>query len=80
MENNHSESVNKIWNEDCLSTMSRMPDGFIDLTVTSPPYDNLRTYSLDKFVVWRYNILYEDKQKIIKELQEKGIKPVTSSK
>ena len=25
--------------------MWRMPDGFIDLTVTSPPYDNLRTYN-----------------------------------
>ena len=37
--------VNKIYNEDCLETMSRMPDGFIDLTVTSPPYDNLRTYN-----------------------------------
>ncbi len=24
--------------------MRRMPDGFIDLTVTSPPYDNLRDY------------------------------------
>tara|TARA_R110000765_G_scaffold24117_3_gene60578 strand:- start:502 stop:1227 length:726 start_codon:yes stop_codon:yes gene_type:complete len=25
--------------------MARMQDGFIDLTVTSPPYDNLRTYN-----------------------------------
>jgi site-specific DNA-methyltransferase (adenine-specific) len=25
--------------------MAAMPDGFIDLTVTSPPYDNLRTYN-----------------------------------
>ena len=25
--------------------MSRMPDNFIDLTVTSPPYDNLRDYN-----------------------------------
>jgi len=25
--------------------MSRMEDNFIDLTVTSPPYDNLRTYN-----------------------------------
>jgi len=25
--------------------MGRMPDGFVDLTVTSPPYDNLRTYN-----------------------------------
>jgi len=32
--------VNKIYNENCLDTMSRMPDNFIDLTVTSPPYDN----------------------------------------
>ena len=24
--------------------MKRMPDNFLDLTVTSPPYDNLRTY------------------------------------
>ena len=25
--------------------MARMPDGFIDLVVTSPPYDNLRKYN-----------------------------------
>ena len=36
---------NKIYNENCLETMSRMPDQFIDLTVTSPPYDNLRDYN-----------------------------------
>ena len=35
----------KIYNENCLDTMSRMTDGFIDLTVTSPPYDNLRKYN-----------------------------------
>ena len=37
--------INKIYNENCLDTMARMPDNFIDLTVTSPPYDNLRTYT-----------------------------------
>ena len=36
--------LNKIYNENCLDTMKRMPDNFIDLTVTSPPYDNLRDY------------------------------------
>ena len=36
--------VNHIYNESNLDTMSRMPDEFIDLVVTSPPYDNLRTY------------------------------------
>ena len=37
--------INKIYTENCLETMARMPDGFVDLTVTSPPYDNLRTYN-----------------------------------
>ena len=37
--------INKIYNENCLDTMARMKDEFIDLTVTSPPYDNLRTYN-----------------------------------
>ena len=37
--------INKIYNENCLDTMARMPDCFVDLTVTSPPYDNLRNYN-----------------------------------
>ena len=37
--------INKIYCENNLDTMARMPDNFIDLTVTSPPYDNLRTYN-----------------------------------
>lgn len=37
--------INQIFNEDCLEGMKRIPDGSIDLTVTSPPYDNLRTYN-----------------------------------
>ena len=36
--------TNYLYNENCLDTMARMEDNFIDLTVTSPPYDNLRTY------------------------------------
>ena len=36
--------INKIYNENCLDTMARMPDRFVDLTVTSPPYDGLRDY------------------------------------
>ena len=37
--------IDQIYNEDCLLTMQRMPDGMVDLVVTSPPYDNLRTYN-----------------------------------
>ena len=50
--------INKIYNENCLETMAKMPDNFIDLTVTSPPYDGLRTYN-------GYSFPFED---IAKEL------------
>lgn len=34
--------LNKLYNEPNLETMSKMPDKFVDLVVTSPPY-NMRT-------------------------------------
>jgi DNA modification methylase len=38
---------NTIYNENCLDTMSRMKDGVIDLTVTSPPYDGFEKLKYD---------------------------------
>ncbi len=35
----------QLYNGDCLEIMKDIPDGSVDLTVTSPPYDNLRTYN-----------------------------------
>jgi site-specific DNA-methyltransferase (adenine-specific) len=37
--------INEIHVENCLDTMGRIPDGFVDLVVTSPPYDDLRLYN-----------------------------------
>ena len=37
--------INVNYNESNLETMARMPDNFIDLTITSPPYDGLRDYN-----------------------------------
>jgi DNA modification methylase len=36
--------LNKIYNEDCLETLKKMPDEFIDCCITSPPYWGLRDY------------------------------------
>lgn len=36
--------VNKIYNQNCLETMSKVSDEFLDLTVTSPPYGVIRDY------------------------------------
>lgn len=37
--------IDKIYNEDNIETLKRMPNDFIDLVVTSPPYDGLRKYN-----------------------------------
>jgi site-specific DNA-methyltransferase (adenine-specific) len=37
--------LNKIYNENCLDTLAKIKDNTIDLTITSPPYDDLRTYN-----------------------------------
>src|SRR3989344_1850774 len=31
--------LNKIYNEDCLKFLKRVPDNFVDLIVTDPPYN-----------------------------------------
>ena len=36
--------INKIYNENCLKTMAHMQPEILDLTITSPPYDNLKDY------------------------------------
>lgn len=36
--------LNRIYNIDCLQGLKLLEDNSIDLTVTSPPYDDLRNY------------------------------------
>jgi site-specific DNA-methyltransferase (adenine-specific) len=57
--------INKIYNENCLDTMAKMPDNFIDLTVTSPPYDNLRDYK-------GYSFPFEDIAKELYRVTKQG--------
>lgn len=57
--------LNKIYNESNLKTMARMPDCFIDLTVTSPPYDNLRDYK-------GYSFPFEDIAKELYRVTKQG--------
>ncbi len=39
-----SVTLNDVYAMDCIDLMKKMGDGCIDLTVTSPPYDDLRDY------------------------------------
>lgn len=43
---------NQIINVDCVKGMKTLPDDIIPLTVTSPPYDDLRTY--DGLADWNF--------------------------
>jgi len=51
--------LNKIYNESCLDTMARMPDDFVDLTVTSPPYNLGKSHHTNKNRFDAYDI-YDD--------------------
>ena len=37
--------IDRIYNQDCMEGLKSLPSQSINLTVTSPPYDNLRTYN-----------------------------------
>lgn len=44
-EQNRVNDCVELFNENCVRFMKDMESDFVDLTVTSPPYDNLRTYN-----------------------------------
>ena len=54
--------LNTVHCMDCLEFMKTLPDKCIDLTVTSPPYDELRNYEWS--LVWDFEVF----SKIAKEL------------
>lgn len=55
--------INKLYCIDNVEGMKQLPDNFVDLTVTSPPYDNLRTY---KGYVFEYESVIEELFRITK--------------
>ena len=42
--NSEDQEVARLYSGDCIGVMEQLSPDSIDLTVTSPPYDNLRTY------------------------------------
>lgn len=46
--------INKIYNEDCLETMKRMPENSVDLIITSPPYPGVNNLWGDLFKTENY--------------------------
>jgi len=63
--------LNRIYNENCLETMKRMEDNFVDLTVTSPPYDNLRTYTGE--AEWNFEVFKEIAKELYRVTKDGGV-------
>lgn len=62
--------LNRIYNEDSRKTMKRMPSNFVDLTVTSPPYDDLRNYhGCD----WNFDIFTEIAAELYRVTKDAGV-------
>ena len=53
-------SVNEIINDDCIKILDKLSENSIDLVITSPPYDNLRSYK-------GYNAEFAMPDKLIEE-------------
>jgi site-specific DNA-methyltransferase (adenine-specific) len=56
--------LNKIYNMDCVQGMKLLDDCSVDLTVTSPPYDNLRTY---KRFEWNFKATAKELYRVTKQ-------------
>lgn len=56
---------------DCLEEMKHIEDESIDLTVTSPPYDNLRTY--DNKCTWNFSILKQIAKQLYRVTKQGGV-------
>lgn len=56
---------------DCITEMQKMESNIIDLTVTSPPYDNLRTYAgtLD----WNFDIFKQVANELHRITKDGGV-------
>ncbi|MDD3694214.1 MAG: site-specific DNA-methyltransferase [Candidatus Pacebacteria bacterium] len=59
--------TNVVYNESCLETMAKMPDNFVDLTVTSPPYDNLRDYGGNPFPFKEFMLIAKELHRVTKD-------------
>lgn len=64
-------SSGEIWNGDCLELMSRIPDGSVDMVVTSPPYDDLRNYNGS--LEWSFDIFKTIADELSRVIKDGGV-------
>lgn len=61
---NISEYLNKIINGNCVEVLKEFDDNVIDMTITSPPYDNLRNY---KGFTFEFELIAKELYRVTKD-------------
>ena len=59
----------ELWNGDCLDKLKQIESNSIDLTVTSPPYDTLRTYNgnIDSWSFEKFQLIAQELYRVTKK-------------
>jgi len=63
--------LNEIYNMDCIEGMKLLDANSIDLTVTSPPYDNLRSYNNSS--TWNFDIFKQVAEGLWRVTKQGGV-------
>ena len=62
---------NKVYNMSCIDGMQQMDEESVNLVVTSPPYDDLRTYNDSSS--WDFNVFKDVAQQLVRVLKPGGV-------
>ena len=63
--------INTIYNESCITGMQQMDENMVDLCVTSPPYDDLRTYNDSS--KWDFNVFKDVATNLYRVMKVGGV-------
>jgi len=74
-ENRYFETENGIlYNDNLVNILQAFPDESIDLVVTSPPYDTLRTYNQDDITaVWSFEVFKKAAKELYRIMKQGGV-------
>lgn len=61
----------KIFNDDCINALKTIPSNEIDCVITSPPYDNIRTYG--NITEWSFDKFKEIAQELYRVVKDGGV-------
>ena len=63
--------INTIYNESCITGMQQMDENMVDMCVTSPPYDDLRTYNDSS--KWDFNVFKDVATNLYRVMKVGGV-------